>query len=178
MYAVNQYDAIAGKYDSYFKDRISIEENKQIASMLFDVSGIILDIGCGTGLFLDILRVSPDDYLGIDPSSHMLEVFRKKHAGYNHLCIPFELLNLKFVTFNTVVALFGSASYIELEALTDIPKEKKIFLMFYKEDYTPVTYVRSRHEFEHYIHSRNELERMFALCEVREFSNYYIVTNL
>ena len=44
MYAVNQYDAIAESYDSLFKDEVSIEENNKIASMLFDVPGIILDV--------------------------------------------------------------------------------------------------------------------------------------
>ena len=120
MYAVNQYDAIAEDYDSLFKDKASIEENSKIASMLFDVPGIILDVGCGTGLFLDILKVSSDEYFGIDPSNKKLEIFRKKHPGYHNLCIPFEMLNLKFVVFNTIVALFGSASYIEIEALTDV----------------------------------------------------------
>ena len=103
MYAVNQYDAIAESYDSLFKDEVSIEENNKIASMLFDVPGIILDVGCGTGLFLDILKVSPDEYFGIDPSNKMLEVFRKKHPGYYNLCIPFEMFNLKFMVFNTYV---------------------------------------------------------------------------
>lgn len=135
MYAVNQYDAVAESYDSLFKDKASIEENRRIASMLFEVPGIFLDVGCGTGLLLDILKVSPDEYLGIDSSSKMLDVFRKKHPEYNNLCIPFELLNLKFATFNSIVALFGSASYIDIEALTDIPGGKNIFLMFYKENY-------------------------------------------
>ena len=94
MYAVNQYDAVAESYDSLFKDKASIEENRKIASMLFEVSGIFLDVGCGTGLLLDILKVSPDEYWGIDPSSKMLDVFRKKHPEYNNLCIPFELLKL------------------------------------------------------------------------------------
>lgn len=178
MYAVNQYDAIAEGYDSLFNDRASIEENNKIASMLFDVSGIILDVGCGTGLFLDILKVSQDEYFGIDPSAKMLEVFREKHSGYHNLCIPFEMFNLKFMVFNTIVALFGSASYIEMEALTDIPKGKDIFLMFYKEDYHPVTYERTGCELEHYEHSKSELEQMFPHCEVKEFSNYYIVTNV
>lgn len=178
MYAVNQYDAIAESYDSLFKDEVSIEENNKIASMLFDVPGIILDVGCGTGLFLDILKVSPDEYFGIDPSNKMLEVFRKKHPRYYNLCIPFEMFNLKFMVFNTVVALFGSASYIEIEALTDIPEEKNLFLMFYKETYHPVTYERSGCELEYYEHSRCELEQSFPHCEVKEFGNYYIVTNV
>lgn len=178
MYAVNQYDAIAENYDSLFKDNASIEENSKIASMLLDISGIILDVGCGTGLFLDILKVSSDEYFGIDPSNKMLEIFRKKHPGYHNLCIPFEMLNLKFVVFNTIVALFGSASYIEIEALTDVPKGKILFLMFYKETYHPVTYKRSGCELEYYEHSRDELEESFPHCEVKEFGNYYIVTNI
>ena len=154
MYAVNQYDAVAESYDSLFKDKASIEENRKIASMLFEVSGIFLDVGCGTGLLLDILKVSPDEYWGIDPSSKMLDVFRKKHPEYNNLCIPFELLNLKFATFNSIVALFG------------------------KENYHPVTYKRTGRNLEHYSHSRSELEERFPHCEVREFDNYYIVTNV
>lgn len=178
MYAVNQYDAIAESYDSLFNDRASIEENNKIASMLFDVSGIILDVGCGTGLFLDILKVSPDEYFGIDPSAKMLEVFRKKHAGYDSFCIPFELFNSKFMVFNTVVSLFGAASYIEIEALTDIPKDKALFLMFYRENYHPVTYERTGRELEHYAYSQSDLEKYFPHCEVKEFGNYYIVTNI
>lgn len=178
MYAVNQYDAVAESYDSLFKDKASIEENRKIASMLFEVSGIFLDVGCGTGLLLDILKVSPDEYWGIDPSSKMLDVFRKKHPEYNNLCIPFELLNLKFATFNSIVALFGSASYIDIEALTDIPEGKNIFLMFYKENYHPVTYKRTGCNLEHYSYSSVELEERFPHCEVREFDNYYIVTNV
>lgn len=42
MYAVNQYDAVAESYDSLFKDKTSIEENRRIASMLFEVPGIFL----------------------------------------------------------------------------------------------------------------------------------------
>lgn len=177
MYAVNQYDAIAESYDSLFKDEVSIEENNKIASMLFDVPGIILDVGCGTGLLLDILKVPLDEYFGIDSSNEMLEIFRKKHPKYHNLCIPFEMFNLNMV-FNTIVALFGSASYIEIEALMDIPKGKNLFLMFYKENYHPVTYERSGYELEYYEHLKCELEEGFPHCEVKEFGNYYIVTNI
>lgn len=178
MYAVNQYDAIAESYDSLFKDEVSIEENNKIASMLFDVPGIILDVGCGTGLLLDILKVPLDEYFGIDSSNEMLEIFRKKHPKYHNLCIPFEMFNLKFMVFNTIVALFGSASYIEIETLMDIPKGKNLFLMFYKENYHPVTYERSGYELEYYEHLKCELEEGFPHCEVKEFGNYYIVTNI
>lgn len=165
MYAVNQYDAIAESYDSLFKDEVSIEENNKIASMLFDVPGIILDVGCGTGLLLDILKVPLDEYFGIDSSNEMLEIFRKKHPKYHNLCIPFEMFNLKFMVFNTIVALFGSASYIEIEALMDIPKGKNLFLMFYKENYHPVTYERSGYELEYYEHLKCELEEGFLIVK-------------
>lgn len=165
MYAVNQYDAIAESYDSLFKDEVSIEENNKIASMLFDVPGIILDVGCGTGLLLDILKVPLDEYFGIDSSNEMLEIFRKKHPKYHNLCIPFEMFNLKFMVFNTIVALFGSASYIEIEALMDIPKGKNLFLMFYKENYHPVTYERSGYELEYYEHLKCDWRRVFLIVK-------------
>ena len=38
----------------------------------------VLDLGCGTGLLLELLAVQPEDYLGIDPSEKMLDEFRRK----------------------------------------------------------------------------------------------------
>ena len=38
----------------------------------------VLDLGCGTGLLLELLALQPEDYVGIDPSEKMLEELQRK----------------------------------------------------------------------------------------------------
>ena len=38
----------------------------------------VLDLGCGTGLLLELLALQPEDYIGIDPSEKMLEELQRK----------------------------------------------------------------------------------------------------
>ena len=65
----SQYDKIASKYDTLFRDEMSLVENREVGQMLPPLSGSILDIGCGTGLLTEIAKIDPQEYLGIDPSS-------------------------------------------------------------------------------------------------------------
>lgn len=63
----SQYDKIASKYDTLFRDEMSLVENREVGQMLPPLSGSILDIGCGTGLLTEIAEIDPKEYLGIDP---------------------------------------------------------------------------------------------------------------
>lgn len=78
----SQYDDIAVKYDDLFRDESSLVENREVGAMLPPLKGSILDIGCGTGLLTEIYNVSPNDYLGIDPSKGMLSQFKAKHPEF------------------------------------------------------------------------------------------------
>lgn len=178
MNTENQYDAIAERYDSLFNDKASIKENEQVARMLCHVQTPVMDIGCGTGLLIDLLSVMDNEYIGVDPSAKMLEQFRHKHPKHKSVNIPFEWLNPSQINYRTAVALFGSASYIRENALRSLPRRRRLFLMFYKEDYHPVTYERSGHELKHYSYSRRKLYDMFPQCRIKDFGNYYIVTNV
>ena len=178
MYLVNQYDAIAEKYDSLFADKESIKENEQVASMLLAVKPPVMDIGCGTGLLVDLLNVKASDYIGVDPSKKMLAVFHRKHPEHKLLNMPFEWLDSNEVDYNMAVALFGSASYVRESSLEKLPSSRMVFLMFYKEDYHPVTYERAGCELEHYVYPKGKLKEIFPECSIKEFGNYNIVTNL
>lgn len=178
MNTENQYDAIAERYDSFFNDKTSIKENEQVARMLSHVQKPVMDIGCGTGLLIDLLSVMDNEYIGVDPSAKMLEQFRHKHPKHKSVNIPFEWLNPSRIHYKTAVALFGSASYIRENALRHMPRRRRLFLMFYKEGYYPVTYRRAGRKFKHYFYTRQKLCEMFPQCKIKEFSNYYIVTNV
>ena len=174
-----QYDKIANQYDSFFCDEESLSENDEVAAMLSDVKGKVYDLGCGTGLLTEIIEIQPDDYRGVDPSGEMLNKFIEKHPEYFKQIIKstFENDNCSLVQFDWVISLFGSISYVKPKYLKRISKDAKhYFLMFYKEDYHPVTYTLANVNFDHYIHRVENLQSIFEQSTIREFNNYIIVS--
>lgn len=136
------YDQVAYKYDNFYKDGNFQIENESIRELLSPhLSGEILDIGCGTGLFLDIFfGIAPGNYYGLDPSKRMIEIAKLKfpeHAFYfrQHKINDNEVLG----DFDAYIALFGSATYlneIELEMLKEKGKTAFYFLMHYRDGYS------------------------------------------
>lgn len=174
----SQYDEIAKDYDSFFCDDNSLDENEQVASMLSDVKGRIYDIGCGTGLLTEIINTSPSNYRGVDPSGEMLNKFIEKHPEYLSCLVKntFEKDNISIESFDWVVSLFGSISYVNPKYLSKIELQaKNYFLMFYKENYYPVTYTKANVKFDHYHLSISDLNGIFKDSEVNEFNNYIVV---
>lgn len=171
------YDMIADQYDSLFKDQQSIDEDKKILSMIdYSAGQRILDIGCGTGLFVDY--VMPEKYIGIDPSEKMLSRFVYKHPEYANKLIHtgFESFYMK-EPFDMVIALYGVASYINIQYLAKIMDvlalAGKYFLMFYKPGYFPITYQKTRHVIKHNIFNESLLS--IKGYEKIEFGNYIII---
>ena len=173
----SQYDVIADRYDTLFIDESSLAENAEVGEMLRPLSGSVLDIGCGTGLLTEITPIMPENYYGIDPSEKMLSRFKKKHPSYTNLtCAAYDGYVVDCNKYDNIVALFGSASYLDNKALLKLAmSDRRKFLMFYKEDYHPVTYEKCGVEFEHYRHSKKMLQAFFNKNRVMEFANYLIV---
>lgn len=174
----SQYDDIAVKYDTLFCDKTSYAENREVGEMLPPLNGSVLDIGCGTGLLTEIVAIEPSRYKGIDPSKGMLEQFVKKHPEYESCLInaPFDGRNLNCKKFDNIIALFGSPSYLPYIAVMAIANSKaNKFLMFYKEEYHPVTYEKCDVEFKHYYYSKKSLSMLFGNEHVKEYHNYLIV---
>lgn len=147
----SEYDKIADAYQGLFQDEDSKKENEEVISKI-DIKGSVLDIGCGSGLLLDYAKISPADYIGIDPSKRMLEYFKTLHPGYKTLNCKFE--DFRNGCFDTIISLFGSPSYIKPGQLHRIKKMLSpggtAFLMFYLNDYVPVTYIKTGIFLSHY----------------------------
>ncbi len=181
------YDLLAEKYDNLFMDPNSLRENGKILEFIGNYlpkhldSIELLDIGCGTGLLLDLIPSLAKNYLGVDPSGCMLTEFSKKHPGICLIQNTFEEQNFeKSEKFSLITSLFGSISYINPNSFGKILKllkpNGKYFLMFYKPRYFPVTYQRTGICFSHYITDVDLLKANFT--SVYEYSNYLIATNI
>ena len=112
------YDGLASGYDDFHVDAKSRAENDWVRDRLaarIGPSTRLVDLGCGTGLLLDLLPVAPDRYLGIDISEGMLERARAKHPDHRFVRGDIQNVSPELGRFDLVVSLFGSASYCGLE---------------------------------------------------------------
>ena len=165
------YDSIAHKYDGLFCDRESLAETKEAFKMT-NAIGRILDIGCGTGTAVEWLKTNPFNYVGIDPSGKMLQRFIHKHPQFAASLQKCSFENYWGTGFDTIIAMFGTASYVE-----NIEKIKKMlnpngtaFLMFYQDDYTPITYKKTGVNFKRKTDSKNPMIK-FGQFNIEKITN-------
>jgi SAM-dependent methyltransferase len=140
------YDPIAPLYDHIFDDEASRQENAALVALVGDVRTLsVLDIGCGTGFFLDHFR--PHAYTGIDPSFAMLACLKAKHPDYAAQVLACPLEAFVGGGYDLAVCLFGTANYIDASYVRAIPTlvrpGGRYLIMFFAPGYTPVTYTRT-----------------------------------
>lgn len=177
----SQYDEIAENYDSLFQDEASLKENGEVRDMLSPLHGSVYEIGCGTGLLVELLNIERSLYRGADPSKGMLDVFLRKMPEYKDSLFAGKVEEdiVSFSNFDNIVSLFGSPSYVDYEYVRKIAETRQgRFLMFYGEDYHPVTYEKTHVEFVHNRYSKAQLSRVFPNDRIFTYHNYIIVTNL
>ena len=177
---MEQYNDIADVYDKLFEDDFSQKENEEIASMIPD-NHKIYDIGSGTGLLLEIKQITKENYIGIDPSWLMNKKAKSKFEGYKFLTDRLETYQTNHhKTRDAIcVSLFGSMNYVLPQYLKRIYElSDNYFLMFYKKDYSPITYEKAGKELFHNKYDKEQLLDYFKDSKITEWHNYYIVTNL
>ena len=171
------YDDIAAQYDTLWSGPSAEAEEAELFKKL-EIRGHVLDIGCGTGMFLRH-AFEFESYTGLDPSMKMIRIceseLRKNQQQSNRSCID-ELYNCKFENyypgrrFDTIVALFGTASYIHPETLERVQDYLnpggKAYLMFYKKGYQPQTHIKTGVHVEFVYTDRPGIQ----------FRNYHVVT--
>lgn len=134
------YDGLATTWDRLHG--MTEDEQHATAALVREIFGEklwrTLDVGCGTGLPLDLGLVESVRYVGIDPSTAMLNALVMKHpviAGVHPMTYAEteEHRVLCGTRYDTVLSLGGSASYLardEIEQLRSRAK-RNVLLMHY-----------------------------------------------
>lgn len=138
------YDDLAERYDQEFTRPIDYAEDQVVFYMMrgchrpFDK---VLDLGCGTGLYLEHLYTEPEFYRGVDISSKMLKIAESKfpkHAEQNSfICGDIKDFPYEVNTFNLVVSTFASLSYLPgiqkpiFDAFHTLKRNGRIFVQVY-----------------------------------------------
>lgn len=172
------YDAISEYYDCWFSEpKYKQEDNELIRLLNPYINGRTLDIGCGTGILIDLTKISSDNYRGIDSSRLMLDKLKSKHPGYRVLQTRYE--DFMYEGFDTIVSLYGSFNYCNPLSISNIleqlKKGGKYFLMLYKDDYIPIINLISNINIPY---NKTVKYKLPVDSEKTDFNNYIIVTGV
>ena len=142
---VHPYDEVAAEYDGIYETSEHEAENSDVAQLITTEIGKkgykkIVDIGCGTGFLLDVLKEDVSDrYLGCDPSKGMIDVAREKHPDSELICCRAEDLWIDMAD-TLVVSVFGSPSHVEPTAFDRFKSMgADLWLMYLSPEYQPMT---------------------------------------
>lgn len=177
----SEYDTIATEYETLFQEDSYHEQDLRMNNLVsVDLTGKrVLDIGCGTGLWLDLNpTVKPEQYMGIDPALQMLRIFTKKHPEFRKSLMHEAFESFYFGQFDHIISIYGGVSYIKPYAIERIPKMLApggtYFLVFFKDTYYPVTHEKLHVEPTIY---RGNFDLLNA-PRLIDFDQYTIATNI
>jgi ubiquinone/menaquinone biosynthesis C-methylase UbiE len=111
------WEDVAARYDQLYTSQWNRWENDTVQGRLADLgvgaTDQVLDIGCGTGLGLDILERfgAGLNYVGLDTSRRMISVARRKHPGATFVIGDATNLPFRPGSFDLAMSLFTSLSY-------------------------------------------------------------------
>ena len=89
-YVVNLFDWYADRFDNHLQERLKYQTPAQLCQLIQlvvpDAGGKVLDLGCGTGLCGPLLKPMAVHLIGVDLSSNMLEMARKRQVYDDLVC--------------------------------------------------------------------------------------------
>ena len=112
------YTGFARVYDIFMDNVPYGEWGRYLCSLLREYgvgSGLVLDLGCGTGAMTEILAGYGYDMIGVDNSEDMLEIAMEKklQSGYDILYLLQEMREFElYGTVRAVVSVCDSVNYI------------------------------------------------------------------
>ena len=128
---MNAYTDFAGLYDIFmdnvpyekwarsiaellrkYDERCIPEDNKMLASE----AGLVVDLGCGTGVLTRILAAQGFDMIGVDSSVSMLDIARSKNEDKSILYLNQDMRELElYSTVGAVISVCDCVNYLLTE---------------------------------------------------------------
>lgn len=115
---MDAYAGFAGVYDFFMEDVPYESWSRWLWELLTDYGiedGLVLDLGCGTGVMTELLAEAGYDMIGIDQSEEMLEAALKKRDQSGHeilyLCQDMREFEL-YGTVRAIISVCDSMNYI------------------------------------------------------------------
>ena len=90
------YDEIASGYNELHKEEQEKKINIILDNLRLTKADKALDVGCGTGFFIDKIKHRCKNVTGVDPSEELLKICRKKNKEQNVKLIKAIAENLPF----------------------------------------------------------------------------------
>lgn len=104
------YDSQTSVYDSGYAEPICVAEDNIVSEILQSiVKGKTLDVGCGTGLFLNLAK--PESYVGLEISYSMVAQAKKKFPDAQFIHGDQGRIPTRDASFDSLVSLYGPFSY-------------------------------------------------------------------
>ena len=82
---MKRYDATAGIYDTRYAEEQTAKYEAAFKSLECEDLGLVLDVGCGTGLLFDSIADKAEAVVGVDISREILLVARKHRQIYGNI---------------------------------------------------------------------------------------------
>ncbi|MGD8506723.1 MAG: methyltransferase domain-containing protein [Candidatus Bathyarchaeota archaeon] len=105
---MRRYDHSASVYDVQYTDEQEAKIKAALNELKLRQSSSVLDLGCGTGLLFPHITKDVDLLVGLDFSSEILKLAKKRARKYSNIAIirgDADLLPFKDKTFNMIFAM-------------------------------------------------------------------------
>jgi len=109
---------VAEEYDSYFDDSPLFDYDTRLVTQWFAQPGRLLDVGCGTGRHVIAFARCGHRVLGVDLSTHMLNVAREKllNADANAVLVQADIMELPMLvqpgSFDYALCMFSTLGMV------------------------------------------------------------------
>lgn len=129
---LDHYDGVADQYDSLYTTPEVLAVDREVIALIeshLSPDDRILNLGCGTGFFLDHVDWPSDLHLGVEPSRGMVDQFRRKHPSH---AVKNSYLTKEIVDdFQPTIflALYAVADYLSPTDI-DLINSSDYFVMF------------------------------------------------
>lgn len=101
---MQHYDRVAAVYDAQYGEEQERKYKAALDAVSISKGGYVLDLGCGTGLFIEEAAKLGGCVVGVDHSKNMLKKAKQKHDGgqVSFLCADADSLPFVEGTFDKV----------------------------------------------------------------------------